>query len=185
MRASERDVFGWLTLGTVAWLVIVPLFLVVFFSFQREPLVEVSGFTLYHYLEIYVDPATYELIPQHAGVRSGRHPDRVRLCRAAGLAGGTDQRSRAASHVRIDSRAHGASAHDRGIGDGSGCWTPRIGVINLILRALLGMEGEGPLNVFHALRHVLRHGPSPWFLRSFSCWRRCSATWTRRTRKPA
>ena len=25
---------------------------------------------------------------------------------------------------------------------------PRIGVINLVLRALLGLEGEGPLNVF-------------------------------------
>jgi iron(III) transport system permease protein len=147
MRASERDVFGWLTLGTVAWLVIVPLFLVVFFSFQREPLVEVSGFTLYHYLEIYVDPATYELILNTLVFGAGAILTGFAF--AVPLAWLVERTNAPGRHLMYALILVPMALPPMIAALG---WErlldPRIGVINLILRALLGMEGEGPLNVF-------------------------------------
>ena len=147
MRVSERDVFGWLTLGTVAWLVIVPLFLVVFFSFQREPLVEVGGFTLYHYLEIYVDPGTYELILNTLVFGAGAILTGFAF--AVPLAWLVERTNAPGRHLMYALILVPMALPPMIAALG---WErlldPRIGVINLILRALLGMEGEGPLNVF-------------------------------------
>ncbi len=147
MRASERDIFGWLTLATVAWLVIVPLFLVVFFSFQREPLLEVGGFTLYHYLEIYIDPGTYELILNT--LLFGAGAILTGFAFAVPLAWLVERTNSPGRHLMYGLILVPMALPPMIAALG---WErlldPRIGVINLILRGLLGLEGEGPLNVF-------------------------------------
>ena len=147
MRASERDIFGWLTLVTVAWLVIVPLFLVVFFSFQREPLLEVGGFTLYHYLEIYIDPGTYELILNT--LLFGAGAILTGFAFAVPLAWLVERTNSPGRHLMYGLILVPMALPPMIAALG---WErlldPRIGVINLILRGLLGLEGEGPLNVF-------------------------------------
>ena len=147
MRVSERDVFSWLTLGAVAWLVVVPLFLVVFFSFQREPLAEISGLSLYHYLEIYVDPGTYELILNT--LLFGAGAILTGFAFAVPLAWLVERTNAPGRHLMYALILIPMALPPMIAALG---WErlldPRIGVINLVLRALLGLEGEGPLNVF-------------------------------------
>ena len=50
LRPTERGVLSWLTLGTVSWLVVIPIVLVVYCSFQLEPLAHIGAFTLHNYL---------------------------------------------------------------------------------------------------------------------------------------
>ncbi len=147
MRASERDLFGWLTLGAVAWLVIVPLFLVVFFSLQREPLMEVGGLTLFHYFQIYVDPGTYQLILNT--LLFGAGSILTGFAFAVPLAWLVERTNSPGRHLMYALILVPMALPPMIAALG---WErlldPRIGVINLVIRALLGMEGEGPLNVF-------------------------------------
>ena len=147
MRASERDVFGWLTLAAVGWLVIIPLFLVIFCSLQRDPLFGVSALTIQHYVDIYIDPATYQLIMNTLAFGAGAILTGFAF--AIPLAWLVERTNAPGRHLMYAlilvpmalPPMISALGWERLL-------DPRIGVINLVLRALLGLEGEGPLNVF-------------------------------------
>jgi len=147
MRASEREVFGWLTLAAVGWLVIIPLFLVIFCSLQREPLFGVSAPTIQNYLDIYIDPATYQLIMNTLVFGAGAILTGFAFAiPLAWLVERTNSPGRHSMYALILVPMAlppmiAALGWERLL-------DPRIGVINLVLRALLGLEGEGPLNVF-------------------------------------
>ncbi len=147
MRASERDVFGWLTLAAVGWLVIIPLFLVIFCSLQRDPLFGVSALTIQHYVEIYIDPATYQLIVNTLAFGAGAILTGFAF--AIPLAWLVERTNAPGRHLMYALILVPMALPPMIAALG---WErlldPRIGVINLVLRALLGMEGEGPLNVF-------------------------------------
>ena len=147
MRASEREVFGWLTLAAVGWLVIIPLFLVIFCSLQREPLFEVSSPTIQHYIDIYIDPATYELIMNTLVFGAGAILTGFAF--AIPLAWLVERTNAPGRHLMYALILVPMALPPMIAALG---WErlldPRIGVINLVLRALLGLEGEGPLNVF-------------------------------------
>lgn len=147
MRASEREVFGWLTLAAVGWLVIIPLFLVIFCSLQRDPLFEVSALTIQHYIEIYVDPATYQLIMNTLAFGAGAILTGFTF--AIPLAWLVERTNAPGRHLMYALILVPMALPPMIAALG---WErlldPRIGVINLVLRALLGLEGEGPLNVF-------------------------------------
>jgi iron(III) transport system permease protein len=147
MRASEREVFGWLSLVAVGWLVVIPLFLVIFCSFQREPLFEVTGPTIQNYLDIYIDPATYQLILNTLFFGAGAIL--VGFVFAIPLAWLVERTNAPGRHwmyalilVPMALPPMIAALGWERLLD------PRIGVINMVLRAMLGMEGEGPLNVY-------------------------------------
>ena len=147
MRASERDVFGWLTLAAVGWLVIIPLFLVIFCSLQREPLFGVSAPTIQNYLDIYIDPATYQLIMNTLAFGAGAILTGFAF--AIPLAWLVERTNSPGRHLMYALVLVPMALPPMIAALG---WErlldPRIGVINLVLRALLGLEGEGPLNVF-------------------------------------
>ena len=147
MRANEREVFGWLTLVAVGWLVIIPLFLVIFCSLQREPLFEVTSPTIQNYLDIYIDPATYQLILNTLFFGAGAIL--VGFVFAIPLAWLVERTNAPGRHwmyalilVPMALPPMIAALGWERLLD------PRIGVINLVLRAMLGMEGDGPLNVY-------------------------------------
>ena len=147
MRASEREVFGWLSLVAVGWLVVIPLFLVIFCSFQREPLFEVTSPTIQNYLDIYIDPATYQLILNTLFFGAGAIL--VGFVFAIPLAWLVERTNAPGRHwmyalilVPMALPPMIAALGWERLLD------PRIGLINLVLRAMLGMEGEGPLNVY-------------------------------------
>ena len=147
MRASEREVFGWLSLVAVGWLVVIPLFLVIFCSFQREPLFEVTSPTIQNYLDIYIDPATYQLILNTLFFGAGAIL--VGFVFAIPLAWLVERTNAPGRHwmyalilVPMALPPMIAALGWERLLD------PRIGVINMVLRAMLGMEGEGPLNVY-------------------------------------
>ena len=147
MRASERDVFGWLTLAAVGWLVIIPLFLVIFCSLQRDPLFGVSALTIQHYVEIYIDPATYQLILNTLAFGAGAILTGFAF--AIPLAWLVERTNAPGRHLMYALILVPMALPPMIAALG---WErlldPRIGVINLVLRGLLGLEGEGPLNVF-------------------------------------
>ncbi len=147
MRASERDVFGWLTLAAVGWLVIIPLFLVIFCSLQRDPLFGVSALTIQHYVDIYIDPATYQLIMNTLAFGAGAILTGFAF--AIPLAWLVERTNAPGRHLMYALILVPMALPPMIAALG---WErlldPRIGVINLVLRALLGLEGEGPLNVF-------------------------------------
>ena len=147
MRASERDVFGWLTLAAVGWLVIIPLFLVIFCSLQRDPLFGVSALTIQHYIDIYIDPATYQLIMNTLAFGAGAILTGFAF--AIPLAWLVERTNAPGRHLMYALILVPMALPPMIAALG---WErlldPRIGVINLVLRALLGLEGEGPLNVF-------------------------------------
>ena len=147
MRASERDVFGWLSLVAVGWLVVIPLFLVIFCSFQREPLFEVTGPTIQNYLDIYIDPATYRLILNTLFFGAGAIL--VGFVFAIPLAWLVERTNAPGRHLMYALILVPMALPPMIAALG---WErlldPRIGVINMVLRAMLGMEGEGPLNVY-------------------------------------
>ena len=147
MRASERDVFGWLTLAAVGWLVIIPLFLVIFCSLQRDPLFGVSALTIQHYINIYIDPATYQLIMNTLAFGAGAILTGFAF--AIPLAWLVERTNAPGRHLMYALILVPMALPPMIAALG---WErlldPRIGVINLVLRALLGLEGEGPLNVF-------------------------------------
>ena len=147
MRANEREVFGWLTLVAVGWLVIIPLFLVIFCSLQREPLFAITSPTIQNYLDIYIDPATYQLILNTLFFGAGAIL--VGFVFAIPLAWLVERTNAPGRHLMYAlilvpmalPPMIAALGWERLLG-------PRIGVINLVLRAMLGMEGDGPLNVY-------------------------------------
>lgn len=147
MRANEREVFGWLTLAAVGWLVVIPLFLVIFCSLQREPLFGVSGPTVQHYLDIYIDPATYQLILNTLFFGAGAIL--VGFAFAIPLAWLVERTNAPGRHMMYALILVPMALPPMIAALG---WErlldPRIGVINMVLRAMLGMEGEGPLNVY-------------------------------------
>ena len=147
MRASEREVFGWLTLAAVGWLVIIPLFLVIFCSLQREPLFGVTAPTIQNYLDIYIDPATYRLIMNTLAFGAGAILTGFAF--AIPLAWLVERTNSPGRHLMYALILVPMALPPMIAALG---WErlldPRIGVINLVLRALLGLEGEGPLNVF-------------------------------------
>ena len=147
MRASEREVFGWLSLVAVGWLVVIPLFLVIFCSFQREPLFEVTGPTIQNYLDIYIDPATYQLILNTLFFGAGAIL--VGFVFAIPLAWLVERTNAPGRHLMYALILVPMALPPMIAALG---WErlldPRIGVINMVLRAMLGMEGEGPLNVY-------------------------------------
>ncbi len=147
MRASERDVFGWLTLAAVGWLVIIPLFLVIFCSLQRDPLFGVGALTIQHYIDIYIDPATYQLIMNTLAFGAGAILTGFAF--AIPLAWLVERTNAPGRHLMYALILVPMALPPMIAALG---WErlldPRIGVINLVLRALLGLEGEGPLNVF-------------------------------------
>ena len=147
MRASEREVFGWLSLVAVGWLVVIPLFLVIFCSFQREPLFEVAGPTIQNYLDIYIDPATYRLILNTLFFGAGAIL--VGFVFAIPLAWLVERTNAPGRHLMYALILVPMALPPMIAALG---WErlldPRIGVINMVLRAMLGMEGEGPLNVY-------------------------------------
>ena len=147
MRASEREVFGWLTLAAVGWLVIIPLFLVIFCSLQRDPLFGVSPLTIQHYVDIYIDPATYQLIMNTLAFGAGAILTGFAF--AIPLAWLVERTNAPGRHLMYALILVPMALPPMIAALG---WErlldPRIGVINLVLRALLGLEGEGPLNVF-------------------------------------
>ena len=147
MRASEREVFGWLSLVAVGWLVVIPLFLVIFCSFQREPLFEVTGPTIQNYLDIYIDPATYRLILNTLFFGAGAIL--VGFVFAIPLAWLVERTNAPGRHLMYALILVPMALPPMIAALG---WErlldPRIGVINMVLRAMLGMEGEGPLNVY-------------------------------------
>ena len=147
MRANEREVFGWLTLVAVGWLVIIPLFLVIFCSLQREPLFAITSPTIQNYLDIYIDPATYQLILNTLFFGAGAIL--VGFVFAIPLAWLVERTNAPGRHwmyalilVPMALPPMIAALGWERLLD------PRIGVINLVLRAMLGMEGDGPLNVY-------------------------------------
>ena len=147
MRASEREVFGWLSLVAVGWLVVIPLFLVIFCSFQREPLFEVTSPTIQNYLDIYIDPATYQLILNTLFFGAGAIL--VGFVFAIPLAWLVERTNAPGRHLMYALILVPMALPPMIAALG---WErlldPRIGVINMVLRAMLGMEGEGPLNVY-------------------------------------
>ena len=147
MRASEREVFGWLSLVAVGWLVVIPLFLVIFCSFQREPLFAVTGPTIQNYLDIYIDPATYQLILNTLFFGAGAIL--VGFVFAIPLAWLVERTNAPGRHLMYALILVPMALPPMIAALG---WErlldPRIGVINMVLRAMLGMEGEGPLNVY-------------------------------------
>ena len=147
MRANEREVFGWLSLVAVGWLVVIPLFLVIFCSFQREPLFEVTSPTIQNYLDIYIDPATYQLILNTLFFGAGAIL--VGFVFAIPLAWLVERTNAPGRHLMYALILVPMALPPMIAALG---WErlldPRIGVINMVLRAMLGMEGEGPLNVY-------------------------------------
>ena len=147
MRANEREVFGWLTLVAVGWLVIIPLFLVIFCSLQREPLFAITGPTIQNYLDIYIDPATYQLILNTLFFGAGAIL--VGFVFAIPLAWLVERTNAPGRHLMYALILVPMALPPMIAALG---WErlldPRIGVINLVLRAMLGMEGDGPLNVY-------------------------------------
>ena len=147
MRANEREVFGWLTLVAVGWLVIIPLFLVIFCSLQREPLFAITSPTIQNYLDIYIDPATYQLILNTLFFGAGAIL--VGFVFAIPLAWLVERTNAPGRHLMYALILVPMALPPMIAALG---WErlldPRIGVINLVLRAMLGMEGDGPLNVY-------------------------------------
>ncbi|MFQ5853026.1 MAG: ABC transporter permease [Candidatus Binatia bacterium] len=147
IRLTERDLFTWLILMAVTWLVMAPILLVVVSSFLLQPLESSVSLTLQHYFEVYLDPGTYALIVNTLLFGAGTILTGFLFALPlAWLVEGTNTPGRNLMYGLIlvpmaIPPMISALGWERLL-------DPRIGLINLILRPLLGVEGEGPLNVF-------------------------------------
>jgi iron(III) transport system permease protein len=147
IRPSERDVFPWVILIVVLWLVLAPIALVVLSSFEVEPLEDFGSLTLQHYHEIYFDPGTYTLIANTFLFSFGAII--MGFLYAVPLAWLVERTNTPGRNLM-----YGLILVPMAIPPMISAlgWErlldPRIGLVNLVLRWLLGSEGEGPFNVF-------------------------------------
>lgn len=146
-RIDERSLVSWVTLLVVTWLVLAPLIVVVVTSFQLEPLAMASYYTLKNYLNVYLDPGTYELLSNTLLFGAGAIA--VGFFFAFPLAWLVERTNTPGGHLM-----YGLILVPMAIPPMISAlgWErlldPKIGLINMVLRSLLGLEGDGPLNIF-------------------------------------
>ena len=147
-RLNERSILSWTTLLVVLWLVLAPVVMVVLTSFQAEPLAHVADYTIGNYLEVYLDPDTYELLSNTMLFGAGAIA--VGFFFAFPLAWLVERTNTPGRNLM-----YGLILSPMAIPPMISAlgWErlldPKIGLINIVLRSLLGLEGEdGPLNVF-------------------------------------
>jgi len=146
-RLNERSLFSWATLVVVAWLVMAPLLMVVVTSFQAKPLAMASPYTLENYLEVYLNPGTYELLSNT--LLFGVGAIAVGFFFAFPLAWLVERTNTPGSHLM-----YGLILVPMAIPPMISAlgWErlldPKIGLINIVVRSLFGLEGDGPLNIF-------------------------------------
>lgn len=147
-RLNERSILSWTTLLVVLWLVLAPVVMVVLTSFQAEPLAHVADYTIGNYLEVYLDPDTYELLSNTMLFGAGAIA--VGFFFAFPLAWLVERTNTPGRNLM-----YGLILIPMAIPPMISAlgWErlldPKIGLINIVLRSLLGLEGEdGPLNVF-------------------------------------
>jgi iron(III) transport system permease protein len=147
-RFDERSILSWATLLVVLWLVLAPVAMVALTSFQAEPLAHVAVYTIGNYLEVYLDPDTYELLSNTLLFGAGAIA--VGFFFAFPLAWlvertNTPGRNMMYGLILIPMAIPpmiSALGWERLL-------DPKIGLINIVLRGLLGIEGDdGPLNIF-------------------------------------
>lgn len=147
LRFGERQIFTGLTLLVVVWLVLAPVSLVVICSFLVEPLRDFQNFSLTHYAKIYLDAGTYKLLWNTVSLAVGAIGTGFLFALPlAWLVERTNTPGRNSMYMLIlvpmaIPPMISALGWERLLG-------PRIGLINVFLRWLLDLKGEGPLNVF-------------------------------------
>ena len=147
-RINERSLLSWATLIIVAWLVMAPLVMVVLTSFQTEPLAMTTLYTLKNYLDVYLDPGTYELLSNTLAFGLGAIA--IGFFFAFPLAWLVERTNTPGSQLM-----YGLILVPMAIPPMISAlgWErlldPKIGLINIVLRMLFGIEGDdGPLNIF-------------------------------------
>jgi len=124
-----------------------PLLMVVVTSFQSKPLTIASAYTLANYLEVYLNPGTYELLSNT--LLFGVGAIAVGFFFAFPLAWLVERTNTPGSHLM-----YGLILVPMAIPPMISAlgWErlldPKIGLINIVVRSLVGLEGDGPLNIF-------------------------------------
>lgn len=147
-RFNERSLLSWATLIVVLWLVLAPVVMVAVTSFQAEPLAHAARYTVANYLEVYLDPGTYELLSNTLLFGAGAIA--VGFFFAFPLAWLVERTNTPGRQLM-----YGLILVPMAIPPMISAlgWErlldPKIGLVNIVLRALTGMEGEeGPLDIF-------------------------------------
>jgi len=146
-RFNERSLLSWATLIVVTWLVMAPLVLVVVTSFQAEPLAAAGYYTIKNYLDVYLDPGTYELLSNTLLFAAGAIA--IGFFFAFPLAWLVERTNTPGGHLM-----YGLILVPMAIPPMISAlgWErlldPKIGLVNIVLRMMFGLEGDGPLNIF-------------------------------------
>ena len=151
VRITGRGVLMFGTVGLLIYLIAGPVLVLVFSSFKRTegtlPFEAISPYTLENYNDVFLSASTYEVLGNTAIYAAGALF--LSFAVAIGLAWiveRTDVPLRNTIYILVIA-ALGIPTVIAGIAWGL-LGNPRIGIINVFLRWIFQMEGEGPFNVF-------------------------------------
>ena len=150
-RISGRTVYITGTVAILAYLILGPVSMLFFSSFKRTegtlPFESASPWSLENYQDVFLSPSTYEVLANTAIYAAGALLLSFFIAiTLAWLVERTDMPGRTTVYILVIA-ALGIPAVIAGISWGL-LGNPRIGVVNVFIRGLFGMEGEGPFNVF-------------------------------------
>ncbi len=151
VRITGRGVLMFGTVGLLIYLIAGPVLVLVFSSFKRTegtlPFEGVSPYTLENYNDVFLSASTYEVLGNTAIYAAGALL--LSFAVAIGLAWiveRTDVPLRNTIYILVIA-ALGIPTVIAGIAWGL-LGNPRIGIVNVFIRWMFQMEGEGPFNVF-------------------------------------
>ena len=148
---TSRGLFVFGTVTVLIYLIIGPLAMLLFSSFKRTegalPFEAEAPFSLENYEEVFLSASTYEVLWNTAIYAAAALILSFTIAIAlAWLVERTDIPFRNTIYISVIA-ALGIPAVIAGIAWGL-LGNPRIGIINVFVRFIFGMEGEGPFNVF-------------------------------------
>jgi len=151
VRFTGKGVFITGTVVLLLYLIAGPVFVLVFSSFKRTegtlPFEGTSPYSLENYSDVFLTSSTYEVLGNTAIYAAGALFVSFAIAIAlAWLVERTDIPFRNTIYILVIASL-GIPAVIAGISWGL-LGNPRIGVVNVFIRWVFGMEGEGPFNVF-------------------------------------
>lgn len=151
IRITGRGLYMFGTVALLVYLILGPLGVLIFSSFKKTegtlPFEAASEWTLENYQDVFLSTSTYEVMGNTAIYAAGALILSFTIAIAlAWLVERTDMPGRTTIYILVIA-ALGIPAVIAGISWGL-LGNPRIGVVNVFIRDLFGMEGQGLFNVF-------------------------------------
>ena len=151
VRITGRGLYIVGTVAVLVYLIMGPVGVLLFSSFKRTegslPFEGTAPYTLENYKDVFLSSSTYDVMWNTVIYAAGALLLSFAIAIAlAWLVERTDVPGRTAIYILVIA-ALGIPAVISGISWGL-LGNPRIGVVNVFLRNVFGMEGEGPFNVF-------------------------------------